>query len=499
MSSSKSLPKRAAKNSFKPVSPFDMFYQLTYMSAMASAGISRAKTFEIAAQSKSKAATYFAAVNTLVDEFRYDYPEACHAIGVKAKSENIRSFLLRLSDALRSGEPLADFLAREAEVQSQDYQNKYERDLEGLKQWSNAFSSIIMSVSLIVIIQVITSMIYSMNVSVMGGLVTAGLMMSGMGAWVIQRSAPREVMNVPASLGSMEQKRAMKWFKILVPSAVGVATTLVIIGVPMGWALIIVAAMILPVGIASLISDRRLNSKDVEFSTFLRSVGGMATSSGTTLKQALTRIDLSSFPYLEKDIDRLSARLQALVEPGICWHKFGQETGSQLISEVSDIFYSAVKIGGEPERVGYLCSLFTAKTAQLRAKRRLTAGTFTGLTTVMQAVVSGLMVFVLSIVTNFAVMVDTLMPENPEAFSNSAAPSMSLGMADFSAGDLQFLTGITVTMVLALAIVCAAAMIFCDGGYKLKISFYLSFIMLICGISFLVVPPMVAGILTMAT
>jgi archaellum biogenesis protein FlaJ (TadC family) len=75
---------------------------------------------------------------------------------------------------------------------------------------------------------------------------------------------------------------------------------------------------------------------------------------------------------------------------------------------------------------------------------------------------------------------------------------MSLGMADFSAGDLEFLTGITVAMVLSLAIVCAAAMIFCDGGYKLKISFYLSFIMLICGISFLVVPPMVAGILTMS-
>ena len=96
-------------------------------------------------------------------------PEACHDIGLKSKSENIKSFLLRLADALRSGEPLAEFLAREAEVQSEDYENKYERDLEGLKQWSNAFSSIIMSVSLIVIIQVITSMIYSMNPTVMGG------------------------------------------------------------------------------------------------------------------------------------------------------------------------------------------------------------------------------------------------------------------------------------------------------------------------------------------
>src|SRR5512145_2258735 len=108
MSSSKSSPKHDARVSFKPVAPFELFYQLTYMSAMAAAGLSRSKTFEIAAQSSSTAAVYFGAINTLVDEFRYDYPEACRMIGNKAKSDNMKSFLLRLSDALRSGEPLAE-------------------------------------------------------------------------------------------------------------------------------------------------------------------------------------------------------------------------------------------------------------------------------------------------------------------------------------------------------------------------------------------------------
>src|SRR5690349_11515695 len=110
MSSSKSSPKHGDNNSFKKVSPFELFYQLTYMSAMSAAGLSRSKTFEIAAQSTSPVATYFAGVNTLVAELRYDYPEACRRIGARAKSDNMKSFLLRLSDALRSGEPLAEFL-----------------------------------------------------------------------------------------------------------------------------------------------------------------------------------------------------------------------------------------------------------------------------------------------------------------------------------------------------------------------------------------------------
>lgn len=494
MNSSKSLPKHASKSSFKLVSAFDMFYQLTYMSAMAAAGISRAKIFEIAAQSKSNAAAYFAAVNTLVDEFRYDYAEACRSIGLQSKSENMKTFLLRLSDALRSGEPLAEYLAREAEVTSEDYENGYERDLEGLKQWSNAFSSLVMSVSLIIIIQIVSAMIYSLNPTMMMGLVVTGVFVAAFGAWIIMRSAPKEVMIVPAAQGSPQQQKALSLSRMLIPGSIMLGVLLALVGLPVSWSMMISAVVLLPVGYISMQSDKAVVKKDIEFSTFLRSLGGMATSSGTTLKQALTKIDLSSFPTLEPDVERLSTRLRALVEPTICWHKFGLESGSRLISEVSDIFYGAVKIGGDPERVGYLCSLFTAKTTQLRSKRRLTAGTFSGLATVMQAVVTGLMIFVLSIVTNFASMVAELMPKNTDALSSAPAASLTIGQ--FSAGDLQFLSALTLAMVLILGVVSAAAMIFCDGGYKLKVTLYLAMIIFISGVCFLVVPPMVAGILS---
>ncbi len=161
MTSSKSLPKPIAKSSykFKNVTAFDQFYQLTYMSATAAAGISRSKTFEMAAESGSPAANYFIAINLLVNELRFDYPEACRTVADKAPADEIKSFLLRLSDAMRSGEPLPAFLAREAAVQANVYDNAYERDLESLKKWSDAFSSIVVSVALIVIINLVSTMI----------------------------------------------------------------------------------------------------------------------------------------------------------------------------------------------------------------------------------------------------------------------------------------------------------------------------------------------------
>ncbi len=486
--------KPAEKTPQKPVTAFDMFYQLTYMSAMASAGISRSKTFEIAAQAKSSAAQYFVAVNTLVEEFRYDYPDACRIVGIKAKSENIRSFLLRMSDALRSGEPLSDFLTREAEVQGSDYQNEYERGLENLKQWTNAFSSITISVGLIIIIQMITSMIYSTNVSTIGLLVAGGATLSGFGVWIIYRSAPKEMVNVSPAHGSMEQRRAYRLFRIIVPLTVLGAALLTIITGNTGIALMIAALCLLPVGIASLISDRRTVKKDIEFSTLLRSMGGMATSSGTTIKQALTKIDLSSFPALQPDVERLSTRLLARVDPDICWRTFGMESGSRLINEVVNIFYGAVKIGGDPERVGLVCSLFVAKSTQLRAKRRLVSGTFSALATVMQAMIAAIMVFVLSIVNSFAALVIALQPQNTDAAL--AGQQMSLGLAEFSQSDLGYLAAVTSVMVIAIAIASATAIIACDGGLKLKIFFYLAISIFIAGLSFIVVPPLVAGILT---
>ncbi len=463
---------------------------------MASAGISRSKTFELAATSDSPTAAYFEAINTLVNEFRYDYPEACRMIGIQAKSENMQSFLLRFSDALRAGEQLAEFLAREAAVQGEDYQNDYERSLEGMKQWTNAFSSIVISVALILIIQIISSMIYTVNNQVMAMSVFAGVTLAGFGAYIIWRSSPREAIALPSTSGAIEQLKVARVFRIAVPLALGTSSVIYALTGSIGWALIWVSLCVLPVGIMSLLVDRRLVRKDKEFATFLRSSGGMATASGTTIKQALTKLDLGSFPMLEPDITRLSARLGALVDPEICWHKFGLESGSKLISEVTDIFYSAIKIGGDPERVGYLCSLFAFKTSQLRAKRRLISSTFGGLAGVMHAVVAILMVFVYAIVHNFAIALATM--SKPSAAAAAASPvnsALTLSMAQYTPSDLQFLLTMTTAMVLLLAVISSVAATMSDGGFKLKLFFYLSLTMFISGVAFLVVPNVVSGIL----
>src|SRR5919199_1555487 len=110
--SSRFSQKRSVKNYFEEISSFDLFYLLTYMSSVAAAGVSRARTFQLARGLPTPPARFFKNIHEVAENLRYNYPDAVRIVGEEAKQEDTRSFLLRLSDALRSGEPLPGFLMR---------------------------------------------------------------------------------------------------------------------------------------------------------------------------------------------------------------------------------------------------------------------------------------------------------------------------------------------------------------------------------------------------
>ena len=250
--------------------------------------------------------------------------------------------------------------------------------------------------------------------------------------------------------------------------------------------------VLLPVGIVSLMSDGQTGKKDKEISAFLRSLGGTTTSTQTTPKESLGQLDLDSFPALQTDIKRLLVRLKALIDPELCWDKFGVETGSKLITQACGIFYEATSLGADPEGVGNLCSLFALQTALLRAKRGVVISTFSWLAFVMHATVAGIMIFILEIVHQFTLLLESVMTADmsDQAMQASAMPMMGLG-----ASQMLFLDRTTITMIVLLAVANALAIIGSDGRFKVKATFYLSVLLFMSGVACLVVPPVVVMVL----
>jgi flagellar protein FlaJ len=174
----------------------------------------------------------------------------------------------------------------------------------------------------------------------------------------------------------------------------------------------------------------------------------------------------------------------------LCWRSFATQTGSRLAEQSTGIFTEAVGLGGDPEKTGALTSMFAMKTAMLRAKRRGVAATFSWLAIVMHGVMAALMIFLLGIMNQFSIKLNEAM--NALGNGKDAMSSMGLqSMFSFNQPQLDFLTNITVGMVLSLASVSSFAIVASEGSHLIKITLYLSILLFISGILFLLGPSLV--------
>lgn len=484
-----SSQKRSVKSYFEEITAFDLFYQLIHMSATAASGISRARVFQLARELPCPPSQYFKSIHEVAENLRYNYPDAVRMIGERAKSEDVKTFLLRLSDALRSGEPLPGFLYREAIVQGDHYENDYETKLESLKKWTDAYTAVSVSAALIVIMNMVMTMIYNIGTSMMALMVMVSVAGSFAVAWIMFRTAP-ESLTVPLAKGSKEQRLTRKLFLILTPLALLISTLLFIVGTPQGWVLIIAALIVFPVGVVYSGADSQTTKKDSEISPFLRSLGGTATSRGTTLKEALLSMKKGSFPTLQPDIRILVLRLTSFIEPGLCWRSFATETGSKLAEQSTVIFTEAVGLGGDPEKTGALTSMFAMKTAMLRAKRRGVAATFSWLAIIMHGVMAALMIFLLGIMNQFTIRLNAAMSSLGNGVDVMGAMGLK-NMFTFNQSQMDYLTTITVGMILALSAVTSFAIVASEGSHLIKIALYLPILMFISGVLFLIGPSLV--------
>ena len=262
MTYSKSSPKRSKKGfSDSPTISFDLLYELSYMSSIATTGLSRREIFDLASQLPCSAAQYIREVTLLSNKFRYDYATSCRMVGEKAKDETVKSFLLRLSSSLSSGEPETNFFAQEAKTQAAAFINDYERRVESLRKWSEAYAAMVVSAALIVMVAAVSMLIYPVGMGFIVGLTCVTIAVGVLGAWMVYASSPKEVRIHSQTPFCSAQNRTKRFEKILLPIAAVTLAALLIARVDLGWVLLVISAIVLPIGISSIFFERQVNKK----------------------------------------------------------------------------------------------------------------------------------------------------------------------------------------------------------------------------------------------
>lgn len=470
----------------------DFYSQLTYMAAISTSGISRSGMFLHASKLPYTAARHFKRVDFVAKAFNHDYAEACNIVGQATTEPDVKELLLRLSGALSSGEDIAGFLEREAKVVSESYGNQYERKLDSLTKWSDAYVALIMTSAIVTVMAVVTLMIgnattmFILILSIMTMIVTVA------GAWFIYRSTPKENKVHSLSCRSKEQDLAQRVSKVTIIVGVILVVLLVMMNMGVGWILVGIGLCMVPLGLISKIDDNKINRRDIDVAGFLRSLGGVSQAIGSTVNEAMGRLDFRSLSSLRYDVERLHTRLSARIDPDMCWSRFVGETGSEQVNRSVRIFWDAVAIGGEPQRVSNDASEFAMKIALLRAKRSMIGSGFLWLVMVMHAVLVILLVFIYEILITFT---DLLKSMSPDLKGDQLTPSGVVpGMLSLNSSDseLSLLYFMIIVIIIVLSISNAWSAYSINGGHMYCLTFYLSITALISGAAYIMTPPLVS-------
>ena len=420
---------------------FDLLSNLTYMAAVATGGPDRDTILEWAIGQNFKTGAFFRRVYLLTKRLGFEYTRAFRMVSAKAGAKSVKNLLLRFAGAISSGVSEADFLAEEARVERDLYINAYHRSLETLAKWGDAYAALLVSVSLVVVVAMMSTMLSNMGAAFVIMLTFAMVMVSSFGCYIIYRTAPYEVKTYQNRRGPVERYWAKRLFKTLVPAGILIG---IYLGYTYGFAyfLLCLGLALFPSGFMAWMDNSRLNQRDQEAATFVRSLGNVTASLGTTLGAALIKIDRRYLDGLEPAIKHLQIRLSRQISTHKCWDAFRDEVGSELMNRTSRMFVDGVSLGGPPERVGAIAAEYAMDTATMRSRRMVAATPFAFLVIPLHFAMTGLLTFVLEIIrafnTRIAVATTDLATQ-----SGGSGIGMLPALPIFQPQDMTLMSGIT--------------------------------------------------------
>jgi flagellar protein FlaJ len=462
---------------------FDLLYQLSYMSAISAAGLPRSQIFELGSKLPCGTSHYLAEIHNLAQKWRYDYAVACRMVGESSKIESVRSLFLRLASSLTSGEPEVTFLDQEARVQAESFKNDYDRRLESLRKWTEAYAALVVSAALIVMVAAVSMLIYPVATGFAVGLAGITVITGVAGAWFVYLAAPKEGKAHAQAVYCLPFVRARRWERMFVPAAAVSLVLPLAAGIDLGYAILAASVWLIPVGIAGAMFERHVAQKDRDIGTFLRSLGNVASATGITTSLAVTRLDMRSTAALAPDVQRLRSRLASRLKPDLCWRRLSLETGSELIYRSIRMFHDATRLGGEPEMVGERSSVLAMSLDFLRARRGQVSSSFAMLALAVHAAIVGLLVFVSQVVTVFSEVAAGVYEE-----AIADAPERTIDIFTFGFDNVYILESLTLPCLLVLAATTAFAANAAGGGTRYKMYLYLGLTFGLSGIALVSIP-----------
>lgn len=486
----------------------DLLFLLTYMASLSTAHLSRDKIFTMASETRYSPSKYFRMVRDLAQKWHYDYATACELVAEKIKAERVKKLFNRLSNAISAGEPDRDFLEREWRAFKTVRKDEYDRSLESLRKWSDAYTSLLVSASLISVVVLLSVVIYSVGdpAQTLYASAIGNFLICLFGVVMIFKAVPKDRKVHDFYIKSKEQALAGKISTLLIPAGTMLFVFLSLIPVLLGnyemagFGFIAFAIATLPIGLLAKIDDRKVSKRDEAFTSFIRSLGAIKGGAGVSIAEAIRRIDQKNLGELKDLALELQKRLSLGLDAKLCWDRFIGKSGSYLIEKLTPIFNDAVDLGGDADRIGEIVSSANLEMVLLRLKRDLISSGFVNLIIPLHVAMVSLMLFISQILTIFTEYLGSLFAtqvgsSSGEVFRNIPMQGINLGI--FAGIPLELLAEYTFFIILSITVANVLVSNIVKGGGKYLYLYYATILFFLSGLLFIIVPKVVSWAFTL--
>ncbi len=343
------------------------------------------------------------AIETLVDRWHTNLPEAARIVGRQSPSPIWGDFLDRMAFSVEAGQPLEDFMRSEQDTFQSEFNTLYDTRLEAVDTLREIYISLTTTGMFLLVISGIHLVLFMTGTLdddpwtvmvrirwiLLAALIYTLLQLFGLISFMVL--IPDDDLfsrNDMATDYKIKMRRS--WvlatiFGVLLISSTLFSSFLVdftfILDNWDQYGLLAVAVIVTPFAVPAYLVGREENSvrrRDESYPGFIRALGGTAqarSSEPSATVRALKGID---FGALNKSIDQLERRLSMRIDSDHSWDWFAADANSMMVSRFIRIYLEGAQTSGEPAGVAELVSKNTTNLLSLRRRRALSSGTMQG-------------------------------------------------------------------------------------------------------------------------
>ena len=402
---------RALSKGYKIESEFPFF--LLYFRSIATARVSRNLLFKLFAEKTvfRNISEIFKKIHVLVDVWRYGHAEACETACRHAVSKVFKTFLIRMSQSISSGEDLEDFIRREYRNFMASYPEERERMLDRLRKFCDAYTSVFSSTTLICVTILLAVIFYSFKLMIEIAIIglTSVSMLLFLFSWIMFSQAR------PDSILPKGDKPARRRTLERINLALLASLPAIYLLPLLDQLFFKVALMGIPMMVGGFLGRRyvgRIKACEQHYPSFLRQVASIC-SAGIPVKTALKDAVNVNYGPLNRAVRRLYAKLNLRISSDIAWRSFEIEVDSQLISRVNSVFTDVLYRGGNVREVAKLIESMYFVYTTLRRRRYQIVSYLNGILVPLHAAMCGMLAIICGFFTalrKFVSYMPTILP-----------------------------------------------------------------------------------------